>query len=156
MLYDKEKTVCHLEPRKNSSNNSSCNKMSTDMNKSNKVFAVNFTSIDNKMSQLHTWHRRLAHSPISVIQHIKCLEISNDLSKEHKNKLQVCEACHKAKQTRFPFPSRTCDASKIFELIHVDIWGPYSAPSLTKSSYMLTIVDDHSRATWTYLLQHNS
>lgn len=43
-----------------------------------------------------------------------------------------------------------------FEVVHVDIWAPYSLSSLTGTSYMLTLFDDHSRATWTFLLKHKS
>lgn len=41
-------------------------------------------------------------------------------------------------------------------MIHVDIWGPYSTPSLNGSKYFLTIVDDFSRRTWTFLMSHKS
>lgn len=47
-------------------------------------------------------------------------------------------------------------SSYIFELILVDIWGPYRQPSLTGASYFLTIVDDFSRSTWTFLMKLKS
>jgi len=37
-----------------------------------------------------------------------------------------------------------------FDLIHVDIWGPYFVPSFEGHGYFLTIVDDFSRFTWIY------
>ncbi|KAL0410883.1 UNVERIFIED_CONTAM: Copia protein [Sesamum latifolium] len=40
--------------------------------------------------------------------------------------------------------------------MHVDVWGPYHQASLSNCHYFLTIVDDHSRATWTYLMRHKS
>lgn len=48
------------------------------------------------------------------------------------------------------------DVSTICELIHLDVWGPYTTSTLTGTNYMLTIVDDKGRATWTYLLHHKS
>ena len=42
--------------------------------------------------------------------------------------------------------------SKCFELIHVDVWGPYRVPASCGATYFLTVVDDFSRALWTYLL----
>nr|KYP58589.1 Copia protein [Cajanus cajan] len=39
-------------------------------------------------------------------------------------------------------------SNKYFDLIHVDLWGPYSIPSIHGHKYFLTIVDDHSRYTW--------
>ncbi|XP_074297866.1 uncharacterized protein LOC141628658 [Silene latifolia] len=50
---------------------------------------------------------------------------------------------------------RTANRStEIFDLVHVDIWGPYRKETRTKHKYFLTLVDDHSRATWVYLM-HN-
>ena len=43
-----------------------------------------------------------------------------------------------------------------FSLIHVDVWGPYRVPSSCGAVYFLTIVDDFSRAVWTYLLLEKS
>jgi len=43
-------------------------------------------------------------------------------------------------------------ASDAFELIHCDLWGPYRNVSSCGASYLLTIVDDYSRALWIYLL----
>jgi len=41
-------------------------------------------------------------------------------------------------------------------LIHVDIWGPYSIPSIHGHKYFLTIVDDYSRYTLIFLLKQKS
>ncbi|GJT94095.1 cysteine-rich receptor-like protein kinase 8 [Tanacetum coccineum] len=46
----------------------------------------------------------------------------------------------------------TSHASKSFELVHIDVWGPYKHPTCNKCRDFLTIVDDFSRAIWTYLL----
>ena len=43
-----------------------------------------------------------------------------------------------------------------FDLVHADIWGPYSTPTLSGSKYFLTLVDDCSRCTWVYLMKHKS
>ena len=59
-----------------------------------------------------------------------------------------------AKQTRDCFPSSSHKASQLFELVHCDLWGPYSVPSSCGAIYFLTLVDDYSRAVWVYLL-HN-
>ena len=61
-----------------------------------------------------------------------------------------------AKQHKFPFPKSTSVSLSCFDLIHADIWGPYSTPSLNGSRYFHTLVDDHSRCTWVYLMKHKS
>jgi len=45
---------------------------------------------------------------------------------------------------------------KCFDLIHVDIWGPYSIPSIHGHKYFLTVVDDYSMYTWIFLFKHKS
>jgi len=67
-----------------------------------------------------------------------------------------CSVCPKAKLHRQPFPLSTTRASTIFELIHVDIWGPYKCATYDGYKYFLTIVDDHSRATWVHLMTTKS
>jgi hypothetical protein len=60
--------------------------------------------------------------------------------------------CPMAKQHKLSFPvSHSCNESS-FDIIHCDIWGPFSVNSIIGSQFFLTIVDDHSRFTWVYLI----
>lgn len=61
-----------------------------------------------------------------------------------------------AKQTRISFPKSIIQTKESFELIHIDILGHYHTHSITGASYFLTLVDDFSTATWTYLITHKS
>ena len=70
--------------------------------------------------------------------------------------LPVCTVCPLAKQKRLPFPNENNICSSIFDLVHCDIWGPFSVPSINGFKYFLTIVDDCSRGTWVYLLKFKS
>ena len=47
-------------------------------------------------------------------------------------------------------------ANSPFELLHLDIWGPFHTLSIEGYKYFLTIVDDHSRFTWVYMLKSKS
>lgn len=67
-----------------------------------------------------------------------------------------CDICFRAKQTREVFYDSMNKTSECFSLIHVDVWGPYRVPSSCGAVYFLTIVDDFSRAVWTYLLLEKS
>nr|GEV58072.1 ribonuclease H-like domain-containing protein [Tanacetum cinerariifolium] len=58
-----------------------------------------------------------------------------------------------AKQTREPFPLSDHKFVKPGELVHLGLWGPYKVFSREGFKYFLTIVDDYSRAVWTYLLK---
>ena len=55
-----------------------------------------------------------------------------------------------------PFQESTSITTKIFELLHVDLWGPYHIPTHDGYHYFLTMVDDYSRSTCTQLLRCKS
>lgn len=67
-----------------------------------------------------------------------------------------CEVCLLSKQTRQNFPVSSNKANKGFDLIHCDLWGPYQSAAVYSSHYFLTIVDEHSRAVWIYLLRNKT
>lgn len=69
---------------------------------------------------------------------------------------KTCDSCAKAKLARTPFPISVTKSKSVFDLIHSDIWGGYHVPSFTKDSYFLTIVDDHSRAVWDFLIKQKN
>ena len=51
------------------------------------------------------------------------------------------------------FPSGGKRANKILELVHSDVFGPVSVPSLGKSVYYVSFIDEFSRNTWIYFLR---
>lgn len=36
-----------------------------------------------------------------------------------------CPICPMARQQRLPFPERSTHSTSIFQLVHIDLWGPY-------------------------------
>lgn len=52
-------------------------------------------------------------------------------------------------QTKLLFPINIIKIKMIFELIHIDTWGPHKNTTYNGFKYFLTIVDDYSKATWT-------
>lgn len=68
----------------------------------------------------------------------------------------VCLTCPMSKFTKLPFQKSGSHAGKLFELLHIDTWGPYRVSTRGTYNYFLTIVDDFSRMTWRYLLKHKS
>ncbi|XP_052622581.1 retrovirus-related Pol polyprotein from transposon RE2 isoform X2 [Lactuca sativa] len=66
-----------------------------------------------------TWHNRLGHPSDQVLSSLRHrLKIGSEV-------LPPCDICHKAKQTRESFPVSQHTTSKLGELIHLDVWGPY-------------------------------
>lgn len=66
----------------------------------------------------------------------------------------MCHVCPQARLHRKLFSHSTIKSSCIFELIHVDIWGPFIHAPYNGHRYFLTIVNDYSRVTWTHLFAH--
>ena len=78
--------------------------------------------------------------------------ISKNLISIHNN----YSICLKAKQTRLPFPLSTIKCHSPFNLLHCDIWGPHKIPTHFGKRFFLTIVDDYTRCTWLFLMNHKS
>ena len=95
------------------------------------------------------WHQRLGHASYRTIHH---LPVCTHLPVQS----HPCHVCPLAKKSRLPFPTSTIRTSKCFDILHIDIWGPYKIPSLTGAQFFLTILDDFSQATWTFLLHHKT
>lgn len=105
------------------------------------------TSFSKCFVSKFTWHSRLGHPAEQALNVLKVhLNLDNGL-------LPPCEICHRAKQTRESFPISQNVSTKVGELIHIDVWGPYRINTFDGFKYFLTIVDDYSRATWIYLLR---
>ena len=116
--------------------------------------SINSCNLDSSYSVFRLWHYRLGH-PSS--QRLNLLNtIVPEIKSCNNNKPFDCHIFPLAKQQKFPFPHSTSISLSCFDLIHADIWGPYSTPFLNGSRYFLTFVDDHSRFTWVYLMTHKS
>ncbi|CAA7057513.1 unnamed protein product [Microthlaspi erraticum] len=103
----------------------------------------------NKDEAEDVWHQRLGHPSNGVFD---LLPVVSSRVKDFSS----CSTCLKAKQCRDMFHSSDNKSDGVFDMIHVDLWGPYRIASLCNSYYFLTIVDDFSRAVWVYLLQNKT
>ncbi|KAI3500537.1 hypothetical protein L1887_36359 [Cichorium endivia] len=93
------------------------------------------------------WHQRLGHPSDKVLTVLKDrLSLGSD-------NLPPCEVCHKAKQTREPFPLSNHKTCSLGDLVHLDVWGPYRVSTRDGFRFFLTVVDDYTRAVWVYLLK---
>jgi hypothetical protein len=54
------------------------------------------------------------------------------------------------------FPSGETRENGILKLVHSDVFGPVSVPSLGGSIYYVSFIDDFSRNTWIYFLRKKS
>ena len=102
------------------------------------------SAVASHSADTNLWHARTGHVPLSVL---KLFPFQCKSSVNH-----TCDICHLSKQVRNPFANSESCSSNVFDLVHMDLWGPYRIKTHGSCSYFLTIVDDMSRAAWVFLL----
>nr|GEV60235.1 hypothetical protein [Tanacetum cinerariifolium] len=66
----------------------------------------------------------------------------------------LCSSCELGKAKRKSFQTKTTPSSKRrLQLLHMDLCGPMRVASINGKKYVLVIVDDYTRYTWTYFLR---
>lgn len=97
------------------------------------------------------WHRRLGHPGISTFNFLKShkfISCSNKL-------LPTCHACQLGKHCRLSFSSSVTKTSRVFELVHSDLWtSPLT--SLSGYKYYILFLDDFSHFLWVIPLRVKS
>ncbi|GJR76312.1 retrovirus-related pol polyprotein from transposon TNT 1-94 [Tanacetum coccineum] len=96
------------------------------------------------------WHRRLSHLNFGVINHLVRHGLVRGLPKLKFEKDHLCSACALSKSTKKPHKPKSEDTNqeKLY-LLHIDLCGPMRVASVNGKNYILVIVDDYSRFTWT-------
>lgn len=75
----------------------------------------------------------------------------------HSNtSVQPCTACFKAKIHALPHSPSPSRSAYAFNLLFLDIWGSVLVLSSTSCQYYLSIVDDHTKFIWFFLLNSKS
>ncbi|GJT74999.1 retrovirus-related pol polyprotein from transposon TNT 1-94 [Tanacetum coccineum] len=68
--------------------------------------------------------------------------------------IQLCSSYEMSKEKRSSFKSKAVPSSKgRLNLLHMDLCGPMRVASINGKKYILVIVDDNSRYTWTLFLR---
>jgi hypothetical protein len=101
------------------------------------------------------WHQRLGHIGEKGLRTLHGKGMVEGMSNCTLD-FDFCENCIYGKQNRVRFPSGATRAKGILELIHSDVFGHVPIPSLGKSVYYVSFIDDFSRNTWIYFLRKKS
>lgn len=97
----------------------------------------------------NVWHTRLGHpSPVKLQILYEELHIPPSLPDLSSH----CKICHQAKQNRLPFKSQGQYVPSFFRFDPCRCMGTISHSYQAGHMYFLTVVDDHTRGTWIYLL----
>nr|GEV22959.1 hypothetical protein [Tanacetum cinerariifolium] len=104
-------------------------------------------------TQAWLWHRRLSHLNFDYINLLSKKDIVIGLPKLKYVKDQLCSSCELSKAKRSSCKSKAIPRSKErLNLLHVDLCGPMRVAIINGKKYILVIVDDYSRYTWTLFL----
>lgn len=77
-------------------------------------------------------HLRMGHIPFPQL---KLLRPSCTVKDEVVD--SICQICPKAKQTRCSFHVSSIKTSSILEILHVDVWGPYTVKNYNHCNHLL-------------------
>ncbi|GJV21502.1 retrovirus-related pol polyprotein from transposon TNT 1-94 [Tanacetum coccineum] len=105
-------------------------------------------------TQAWLWHRRLSHLNFDYINLLSKKDVVIGLPKLKYVKDQLCSSCEVSKAKRSSFKSKTVPSLKgRLNLLHMDLCGPMWVASINGKKYILVIVDDYLRYTWTLFLR---
>nr|GFB03400.1 retrovirus-related Pol polyprotein from transposon TNT 1-94 [Tanacetum cinerariifolium] len=105
-------------------------------------------------SQAWLWHRRLSHLNFDTINLLSKNDIVVGLPKLKFIKYHLCSSCELGKAKRKSFHTKLTPSSKRrLKLLHMDLCGLMRVASINGKRYVLVIVDDYSRYTWTHFLR---
>ena len=95
---------------------------------------------------MSTWHQRLGHVNHQYIHKMAKSNMIDGLNINNAAESSLpCEGCAYGKSHRTPFPTEGRKrATSVGELIHSDICGPISVPSIGGSRYYVLFKDDFS------------
>ncbi|GJV03396.1 retrovirus-related pol polyprotein from transposon TNT 1-94 [Tanacetum coccineum] len=100
------------------------------------------------------WHRRLSYLNFDSINLLSKNDIVIGLPKLKFIKDHLCSSCELGKAKRKSFKTKTTPSSKRrLQILHMDLCGPMRVESFNGKKYVLVIVDDYSRYTWTHFLR---
>ena len=109
----------------------------------------------SKETKEDTWHRRYGHLGVRNLQKLAKEKLVDDFDFNVSRETTFCESCVEGKHHRSRFPvDGGKRSSEPLGLVHSDVCGKMNATSLSGGEYFLTFIDDNTRFTWIYVLNH--
>ncbi|GJW47237.1 retrovirus-related pol polyprotein from transposon TNT 1-94 [Tanacetum coccineum] len=105
-------------------------------------------------TQAWLWHRRLSYLNFDYINLLSKKDVVIGLPKLKYVKDQLCSSCEVSKAKRSSFKTKAVLSSKgRLNLLRMNLCGPMRVASINGKKYILVIIDDYSRYTWTLFLR---
>ena len=93
----------------------------------------------------------------SLLNKLVSRDLVGGLPKFKLSDSKECDICVKGKQTTSSFKlKKRVSYSRVLELIHMDLCGSVKIQSRNRKMYILVVVDDYTRFTWTMFLKSMS
>ena len=116
------------------------------------------STVDNDRS-ISIWHCRLGQLGADNMKKSMKEELVDGMDCRITEEIneQVCQGCLIGKQHGNPFPKASSSrATEVLATVHSDVCGPIPIESLGKPRYFVTFIDDSSRYTCVYFMNHKS
>jgi hypothetical protein len=111
-----------------------------------------FVSMTSNRDLCELWHKRMGHLHHGALRIAR--EITTGISEFSIEHDDVCSGCALGKYAKAPFLGRDTRTTGILDLVHSNLSGRMSSPSLSGHEYYVLFIDDYSRKTWIYFLKH--
>lgn len=123
------------------------NNMFIARNEKEKLFAASSATL---------WHKRYGHLNFDSLSQLSNKNMVNGM-KVNKVSNAKCKTCMLSKIHVLPFPSVSDNrSSRILDVIHTDVYGPFRTRSIGGSKYFVTFIDDKSRMIFVYFMKSKS
>ncbi|GJS18631.1 retrovirus-related pol polyprotein from transposon TNT 1-94 [Tanacetum coccineum] len=105
-------------------------------------------------SQAWLWHHHILHLNFNTINLLSKYDIVTGLPKLKFVKDHLCSSCELGKAKCKSFKTKTTlSLNRRLQILHMDLCGPMRVESFIGKKYVLVIIDDYSRYTWTHFLR---
>ena len=98
------------------------------------------------------WHLRFGHIGEKGLRTLKSKNLVEGLN-DCNLEFDFYEHYVYGKQNCVQFYSGYHKSFDVLDLIHFDVFGPVKVPSISKSIFFVSFIDDYSRRTWIYFLK---
>lgn len=114
---------------------------------------VNVSS--DQQSKEKLWHRRFGHLGTRNMNKLKKSELVDGFDYTTQEKLDFCKPCVSGKIHRSPFPKTGRErATEPLGIVHSDVCGKISSPSLGQAEYFVVFIDDKTHYVWISVVKH--
>jgi hypothetical protein len=115
---------------------------------------VTDSTVPRLVDQTMLWHHRMGHIGEKGLRSMHIKGMVNGFP-NFALEVDFHEHCIYGKHNHMIFPYGATREKGILKLIHSDVFGPISVPSLGGYLYYVSFINDFSKKTWLYFLRIN-